>query len=472
MPRLFYLSISCFFVIFASAVSAQSSLAQLTSPFRSDQYTPDELRLIQLGLGVSGDYNGILDGKWGAISAKALTSYSFREFAEAPKTIHLGSIALKAVEFLESSKWEILNFSDPNFSILIPTENRTNLQESRDYFSFSHGESSLNYSITFGGLDKTLRYHDFAINEAANPSATYSVRKKDRLVTSIEKRDGQLLYVRSDFASNIWTTVLLSAYPKDRVILNVVAGSIRFNKRYDFNLPENGKLADTIKTLVNIATEPKRPGTAAPSERHLSSNNLIATGSGYLVSDRGQILTNAHVIEGCRRLKVGGSDAALQAQSEIFDLALLHSPNMTNQAPLKFSPKTIALNQDLIIAGFPYSDLLSGLNITRGNVSSITGIKGDNINFQISAPVQSGNSGGPALDEYGAAIGTVVAKLSPKATGSRPENVNFAVRNEIALLFLSQNQVEVQFSNNQEALSAQALGALASDVTVKVECYD
>ena len=77
--------------------------------------------------------------------------------------------------------------------------------------------------------------------------------------------------------------------------------------------------------------------------------------------------------------------------------------------------------------------------VTKGEVSSLNGIGDDPRLWQIGAPVQPGNSGGPLLDEYGNLIGIVVSKLgikAAKATGDIPQNVNYAVKSTYALALL------------------------------------
>ena len=60
--------------------------------------------------------------------------------------------------------------------------------------------------------------------------------------------------------------------------------------------------------------------------------------------------------------------------------------------------------------------------------------------FQISVPVQPGNSGGALVDERGNVVGVVAAKLSARAalsvSGALPENVNYAVKSSYLLSFL------------------------------------
>jgi S1-C subfamily serine protease len=77
---------------------------------------------------------------------------------------------------------------------------------------------------------------------------------------------------------------------------------------------------------------------------------------------------------------------------------------------------------------------------TKGNISSLSGIQDDPRHFQISTPVQPGNSGGPLIDSTGNVIGIVVAKMGDvetlTATGSIPQNVNYAIKSSFALALL------------------------------------
>jgi S1-C subfamily serine protease len=78
--------------------------------------------------------------------------------------------------------------------------------------------------------------------------------------------------------------------------------------------------------------------------------------------------------------------------------------------------------------------------LARGEIASLSGPRDDARFFQISAPLQPGNSGGALVDERGNVIGIVSAKLSAsatlKVTGELPENVNYAVKSGFLLGFL------------------------------------
>lgn len=126
------------------------------------------------------------------------------------------------------------------------------------------------------------------------------------------------------------------------------------------------------------------------------------------------------------------------------------------------------------MVGYPLHGLLGGLNVTRGAVTSMSGLQGDAVNMQISAPVQPGNSGGPAVNEFGEVVGVVVAKLNAMrladVTGDIPQNVNFAVRGELVKLFLTQNDVEFEIGNSDQKLSGVDLAEKAKAFTVLISC--
>jgi S1-C subfamily serine protease len=78
--------------------------------------------------------------------------------------------------------------------------------------------------------------------------------------------------------------------------------------------------------------------------------------------------------------------------------------------------------------------------LAKGEIASLSGSQDDPRYFQISVPVQPGNSGGALVDAHGNVVGIVAAKLSARAaldaTGALPENVNYAVKSSLLLSFL------------------------------------
>jgi hypothetical protein len=91
--------------------------------------------------------------------------------------------------------------------------------------------------------------------------------------------------------------------------------------------------------------------------------------------------------------------------------------------------------------GFPAADLLgTNPHINRGPVSATQGIQGNEYHFQISVPIQPGNSGGPVFDNTGHVLGMVDSTMNPLQfalfSGSLPQNVNFAIKSSYLQKFL------------------------------------
>jgi len=169
-----------------------------------------------------------------------------------------------------------------------------------------------------------------------------------------------------------------------------------------------------------------------------------ANGSGALVTQNGYILTAAHVVSDATRITVltsnGEKTARVIRVDEANDLAVLKIEGASFSALPVAPSRGIKLGQNVATIGFP-NVTIQGFSpkLTRGEISSLNGLGDDPRSWQISAPVQPGNSGGPLLDEYGNLIGVIVSKLGMKAAkeiGDIPQNVNYAVKSAYASALL------------------------------------
>ena len=211
---------------------------------------------------------------------------------------------------------------------------------------------------------------------------------------------------------------------------------------------------------------------SGPSHHSTASSRADSTGSGFRVA-RGAIVTNHHVIDGCSRLRVNGVTAQVRGSDARSDLALVNVTLAGTSASLR--AQRAAVGEPVAVAGYPLRGLLSGFNMTTGNLSSLSGAGGDTRLLQISAPVQPGNSGGPALDSAGNLLGVVVSKLdaikTAKITGDIPQNVNFAINTNVLRAFLDANSVDYETDSSVKPLLSTAIAEKAKGFTVLVECW-
>lgn len=185
-----------------------------------------------------------------------------------------------------------------------------------------------------------------------------------------------------------------------------------------------------------------------------------ATGSGFIVSPDGNIITNAHVIDNYETIFVIKDDkeyiANVIAKDQNNDLALINAPDLKVDDFLSIISLTEMKPGDKIYCiGYPLNSVLGNeARITDGIISAKSGIAGNNSIFQISAPIQPGNSGGPVINQEGNVVGVVVSKLDDLygfvASGSIPQNVNFAIKSDIVNVLFADYLVK---NKNKHTLS-------------------
>lgn len=203
--------------------------------------------------------------------------------------------------------------------------------------------------------------------------------------------------------------------------------------------------------------------------------NNIKTGSGFSITSNGYIITNHHVIADSSKITVVKDGMEYPATVAISDMS-------NDIAILKISKKTIPLSlitsrkakigSNVYSMGFPNVQL-QGLSpkFTKGEISSLTGLRDDPKYFQISLPVQPGNSGGALVDCKGNVIGIVTTKLSQKAaiitTGTIAENVNYALKSSYVLILLeSVPSISDNLADeNSKELSAEHIAEKLKDST-------
>ncbi len=169
-----------------------------------------------------------------------------------------------------------------------------------------------------------------------------------------------------------------------------------------------------------------------PHETSPDNTRLKATGTGFFVTEDGYILTNFHVVENANSVKVkhGGQlyDAEVVRKDLGADLAVIKIKGKFKPLVLADS-RSVKLGQKVFTLGFPKINLQGEEpKFTEGSVSGLYGMQDDAARFQISVPVQPGNSGGPLVNSAGEVVGIIVAKLRGG------ENVNYAVKSSRARL--------------------------------------
>jgi len=240
----------------------------------------------------------------------------------------------------------------------------------------------------------------------------------------------------------------------------------------DFEIDVTGDVTSDLALYVGAAL-----GLSASSDA--SSEKISKSGSGFVVSADGYLITNAHVVEECASVSLADNTALnVEAFESSSDLALLKTTRRLPKPALPLrTGRGLRLGESVLVGGFPLSGFVSSdINITTGAVSALSGPGQDRRLFQLTAPVQVGNSGGPVLDSAGNIVGVVVSKLDALSvasqTGDVPQNVNFAISLGTLQSFLDAHGVNYEMRPSSLPKANVDLAELARASTVRIECHD
>ena len=205
-----------------------------------------------------------------------------------------------------------------------------------------------------------------------------------------------------------------------------------------------------------IKTFPKKDIKGSSKVASTTDSSLKGTGSGFVISSN-IIATNYHVIEKADKIMVGLSingtleefEAKVLATDKNNDIALI---NITDKkfkpfktVPYKILPNTIDVGTSIFTMGYPLSQVLGNeVKITDGLISSKTGYEGDIVTYQISAPIQPGNSGGALFDKKGHLVGITNAGISSA------DNIGYAIKSSYLLSLIDSAPIKISLPKGSD----------------------
>jgi S1-C subfamily serine protease len=221
---------------------------------------------------------------------------------------------------------------------------------------------------------------------------------------------------------------------------------------------------------------PARGDATVSIDQLIDRDHPVSSGTGFVLNASGQVLTAAHVVHDCAavdvRVGAQAGPATSGASSALLDLAVL-STRAGDVHALKFRERA-ELGETVINLGFPLQALMTDApTVTRGTLSSRAGLSGSVGQFQFSAPIQPGASGGPVVDLRGNVVGVAVGTLNAgelMKSGVLPQNVNFALESRHVAKFLHQNAIAFERAADVRAAGEVAIEELLPSV-VSVKCY-
>lgn len=208
------------------------------------------------------------------------------------------------------------------------------------------------------------------------------------------------------------------------------------------------------------------------------------SGSGFYVSNDGYIVTNYHVVENayevwvkCKQDGIYQKFKAEIIQKDVSnDLALIKITDSAfktlKEIPYSILSGTSPLGSNVFTLGYPLAYVIGeNVKYTSGNISSNCGMYNDVTSYQMTVPVQPGNSGGPLFDTNGNIVGVVVAQLNKELYGS--ENVNYAIKSNIVknIIDLVPNSTMKKKNIKMKKLTNEEKINLLSDFVVMIQTF-
>lgn len=234
-------------------------------------------------------------------------------------------------------------------------------------------------------------------------------------------------------------------------------------------------------SFISISATSAREKRSEDLDVHSADRLYMASGSGFFIDSKGFIATNYHVIDGAKGIDVfitfeGETlvyTAIPIAVDKINDLAIIKIKDSRfkplSAIPYSLGSGTIDVGSSVFAMGYPELSYLGNeIKVTDGIISSNSGYQGDITTYQISAPIQPGNSGGPLFDKNGYVIGITNAGVSSL------QNVGYAIKTSYLnnLIEACPQTIDLPKKNSLSGLSLPSLIKKICPYVVIIKVYD
>ena len=232
------------------------------------------------------------------------------------------------------------------------------------------------------------------------------------------------------------------------------------------------KIVPEDKAIKLMEKFPITKGEENPNQPFITASVVKSApeakqGTCFLINKQGYLVTNYHVINDVKTIKVkgiGGDFSTLYGVDVVaididLDLALLKTKTQNinfGDIPYFISQEPTSQGTKSFVLGYPLTTSMGEeIKITEGIISAKSGYKGTVSQYQFSAAVQPGNSGSPLFNDNGDIIGIINAKLQGA------EGAGYAIKSQYLMTFLKSIE-NLQFENNKSTISSLSLSEKAT----------
>lgn len=460
--------------------------------FDQDGYIPSNANILgsvyigDSGLSVGCGFNEVIDiAKRKAIeeggNAIQITEIKIPDFSSTCYRIRANILVLEEIK--QPANWPYTKYTESDIKIFID-KNRSNLNPIEGIWNYNESGNWRNVATEETGVIPNHSPYRLAIIRS-DKQPNY---------------DFVAIILESEYMH--WKTGSLKAYFRKTAYDNIFEGRWYMS---DYSENKGNYFLDVFGLLTNKRTDYRgnvqlnyestfiKAYPPIEKNRKLSSENLTESiGSGFIISKNGLVVTNYHVVEDAKQIQVTFPEksitkvAKVKIKDAINDIVILELENFVgsidfNEIPFTFTnDNLIKVGQEVYTLGFPLGEIMGTTSrLSMGVINSKFGLQDDPRLYQISNPIQLGNSGGPLFNSKGELIGIVVSSLNAKYfydnIGIIPQNVNFAIKSSYLkniISLLSNGEISINRTNPN--LHQKNLEELIEDIkpyVVQIKAY-
>lgn len=293
---------------------------------------------------------------------------------------------------------------------------------------FVSGSRDNIYGLIFGFKDWDNYHYFFITVEGSYRLGNYS----DGIHFKISEKN-RSPYINTGIGENVIKMIKIG----DKMFYSINSELIANANLYSFRGNNTGFVVDgNQEVLFEYLRVTKDVDINLPETKSNSQKEWTGNGTGFFIDSRGYIATNYHVVENASAIEVefiqNGQKKSFSAKVIVSDkqndLAIIKIETSEfkpfTKLPYNFKSQISDVGSNVFALGYPMALSIMGeeIKFTDGKISSRTGYQGEISTYQISVPVQPGNSGGPLFDSSGNVIGIVNAKIMAA------DNVSYAIK--------------------------------------------
>ncbi len=264
----------------------------------------------------------------------------------------------------------------------------------------------------------------------------FSGVQKDSLLFNIDKHTTYPVFGQSPRE-----VLSLAMHDAARQLADEPGIAEKMGKAFDAGLVSSKGSSITLDTPTPIAFTGRKDMLSALVKGVVTIETSNGHGSGFLITNDGYLITNAHVVEDEHTVKVRFQqgftlDGEVVKVNKDFDVALVKTPGNDLPALSIGDDTALQLGEELFAIGTPLDESL-GQTVTRGIMSGKREFEGRSF-IQTDVSINPGNSGGPLIDENGKVVGVATMKI--RETGV--QGIGFGVPLSKAIEMLNINFVK------------------------------